>query len=83
MKAPTNQDIDIHQAARQLFERTWDGSRPVRLIGVGVSHFEPVKRQFELWDIGTEQPEPLKAALDELWERFGDQAVRRGSDLKD
>ncbi len=85
VKAPTNQAIDIYQAVRQLFERMWDGSRPVRLIGVGVSHFEPAKRQFELWDAGIEQPEPqpLKATLDELRERFGNQAVRRGSDLKD
>ena len=85
VKASTNQAIDIYQAAYQLLERTWNGNRSVRLIGVGVSHFETAQRQFELWDVRTEQPqsESLKAALDELRERFGDQAVRRGSALKD
>ena len=59
--------------------------RPVRLLGVGMSHFELVKRQFELWSVATEPSEPqaLKATLDKLPERFGNQAFRKGRDLKD
>jgi DNA polymerase-4 len=85
LKASINQAIDIYQAAQQFLERTWDGKRPVRLIGVGVSHFEGAKRQYELWDGAFEASEPqsLKTALAELRERFGDQAVRRGTVLKD
>ncbi len=85
LRAPTDQDIDIYRAALALFEKAWDGSRRVRLIGIGVSNFEPIKRQLELWEAPTEQPESqeLKTALDKLRERFGEQAVRRGRDLKD
>ncbi len=81
----TNQDIDIYQAVLGLFEKAWTANTRVRLIGVGVSNFEPVKRQLGLWDARPEQPEsePLKATLTRLRERFGDQAIRRGSDLKD
>lgn len=85
LRSPANQDIDIYQSAFGLFEKAWDGHRPVRLVGVGVSKFEPAQLQLELWDIRPEQPEPepLKATLDKLRERFGDKAVRRGRDLKE
>ena len=85
IKAPSNQSTEIFQAACQLFEREWDGSRRVRLIGVGVNNFEPAKSQLELWNVNSEKPEPqaLKTALDELRERFGDQAIRRGRERTD
>ena len=85
IKAPSNQSTDIFQAACQLFEREWDGSRRIRLIGVGVNNFEPAKSQLELWNVNSEKPEPqaLKTALDELRERFGDQAIRRGRERTD
>jgi nucleotidyltransferase/DNA polymerase involved in DNA repair len=85
LHGPTNQDIDIYQAALSLFEKAWISGKRVRLIGVGVSNFEQVKRQLGLWDARPEQsePAPLKDTLSKLRERFGDKAIRRGSDLKD
>src|SRR5262249_10991360 len=85
LRGPTNQDIDIYQAALGLFEKAWVNGRRVRLIGVGVSNFEAVKRQLGLWDVRPEQsdPAPLKDTLSRLRERFGDKAIRRGSDLKE
>jgi len=85
LSGPTNQDIDIYQAALGLFEKAWVAGRRVRLIGVGVSNFEPTKRQLGLWDMQPQQPEPapLKDTLTKLRERFGDKAIRRGRDLKD
>jgi DNA polymerase-4 len=83
LNGPTNQDIEIYQAAMQLLEKAWPVGKPVRLIGVGVSGFEPPQRQLGLWEALTpEEPERLKDTLDTLRDRFGEQAVRRGSDLK-
>jgi DNA polymerase IV len=84
LSGPTNQDIEIYTAAMQLFEKAWPAGRPVRLIGVGVSGFEPQQRQLSLLGYQAAEPEPeeLKSVLDNLREKFGDQAVQRGSDLK-
>jgi DNA polymerase-4 len=86
LNRPTDQALDIYQAALALFDKTWDHKRPVRLVGVGVSNFGPVQRQLELWDVtpapDAPVPQPLQTALKQLQQRFGEQAVRRGSDLK-
>ncbi|HLY26018.1 MAG TPA: DNA polymerase IV [Aggregatilineales bacterium] len=90
LKARTDQDIDVYQAALALLQKTWNGKRAIRLIGVGVSNFAPVTQQLELWDGAPEnvspknvaEPPPLKNALDNLRGRYGDQIVRRGRDVK-
>jgi DNA polymerase-4 len=82
---PTNQDIEIYNAALQLFEKVWSPGKPVRLIGVGVGGFGPQQKQLSLWDApaaSSEEPENLKDVLDSLRNKFGDQAIRRGSNLK-
>lgn len=52
--------------------------QPVRLLGVGVSGLQEGYRQLELWDIEQEHERRLQETLDELRDRFGAQAVRRG-----
>jgi DNA polymerase-4 len=80
---PTNLDSEIHTAAEQLFERTWPPGKRVRLVGVGVSGFEPLAYQLGLWEAGdAEQDYRLQTTLDELRDRFGDEAIQRGSQLK-
>ncbi|MCZ7544102.1 MAG: DNA polymerase IV [Anaerolineae bacterium] len=88
LEHPTDQDAEICAAALRLFEQNWPEGRPVRLIGVGVSGFEDPQaeaphRQLGLWDDvdEIEQARRLQAALDELRDRFGDEAIQRGSDL--
>ncbi len=39
--------------------------------------------QLGLWDSGTEPDQRLQTTLDELRDRFGEQAIRRGSNLQD
>lgn len=80
---PTDQDEVIYRAALDLFEKNWQG-RPVRLIGVGISNFEAPHHQLSLWDNPAEheQNQRLQSALDDLRDRFGDDMIRRGSDLK-
>ena len=52
-------------------------------MGVGVSGFEPPAYQLGLWeDDDVEQDYRLQTTLDELRDRFGDEAIQRGSQLK-
>jgi DNA polymerase-4 len=85
LNGPTDQAIEIYRAALDLFEKTWPKGRPVRLLGVGVSGFEPQQRQMSLWEAekaGPSEAEKLKTALDALRGKFGKEIVKRGSDLK-
>ncbi len=80
---PVDEDDAIFEAARELFHRFWTVGRPVRLIGVGLSGFAQPHRQLGLWEDPAEESEKrrLQTTLDDLRERFGDDAIRRGSDL--
>jgi hypothetical protein len=58
--------------------------RPVRLLGVGVNHFDspPPLRQFSLWDVEPAEHARLRQVLDELQARYGKETIRRGSEVK-
>ncbi|MEL7234947.1 MAG: DNA polymerase IV, partial [Chloroflexota bacterium] len=79
---PVNQDDEIYEAAIQLFEQNWPEGRPVRLIGVGVSGFSDTPHQLGLFD-KPEEPEnrQLQSTLDEIRQRFGESAIKRGTDV--
>jgi len=79
----TDQDNEIFTAALALFNEHWPARTPVRLIGVGLSGFQTPHRQLGLWDdqAALEEDRRLQTTLDELRERFGDDAIRRGSTL--
>ncbi|MEM7134494.1 MAG: DNA polymerase IV [Chloroflexota bacterium] len=88
---PTNDVERIYEAAHTLFQRVWPDREPVRLIGVGVSGFaEQSAHQISLWEMEeiirseenkSEQEKQLDRALAELRKRFGDEAVKRASEL--
>ena len=92
---PVDNDTAIYEAALSLFESVWSRRRGVRLVGVAVSGFdaETQPQQLSLWDavsaepqtpsVAHERDERLQHTLDDLRERFGDEAIRRGSDLQD
>ncbi len=80
--APVDQDGAIYQAALRLFEQTWTPGQPVRLIGVGVAGLQGQAVQLSLWDAPAPQDDRrLLETLDRLRDRFGDNIIRRGSDL--
>jgi DNA polymerase-4 len=81
---PTDQDDAIFEAALALFQQNWPAGRPVRLIGVGISGFEQPHHQLGLWDDPAEidHRRRLQSTLDNLRDRFGDDAIKRGSDLR-
>lgn len=78
---PTDQDQEIYQAALGLLEKAWRNGRPVRLVGVGVTHLTTAVRQLSLWEADSEKGRRLNAAIDLIRERFGENVIERGSAL--
>ncbi|MBI4928701.1 MAG: DNA polymerase IV [Anaerolineae bacterium] len=75
---PTDQDGVIYAAALGLFDALWEKGRPVRLLGVGAGRLSEAAHQPSLWDTPDDRERRLLDALDDLRERFGERAVRRG-----
>jgi DNA polymerase IV len=79
---PTNDDREIYSAVKELFNVTWQKGKPVRLMGVGVTHFSRPQSQLSLWITTTEKDGKLLTAVDTLRDRYGKNTIMRGSDLK-
>ncbi|MDR2076441.1 MAG: DNA polymerase IV [Desulfovibrio sp.] len=81
LRQPTNLTRTIYETARSLLDEL-SLERPLRLIGLGVSHFGRETRQFALLPAPDEEARKrdaaLDAALDALRGRFGTKAVIRG-----
>ncbi len=73
----------IYRTACALFDELWNGS-PIRLLGIRTGKLaeegEPV--QLSLFDYAapiSEKQQKLDAALDQIREKYGDNAIKRGS----
>ena len=79
---PTNISEEIAREAMRLFRENYSWERPVRSIGVRVTHLkmEDHPYQISLFTSPEWREKQLKAdlAVDEIRDRFGFQAVRRG-----
>jgi DNA polymerase-4 len=75
---PTDNDLEITEAALKLLHKVRVPKQAVRLIGVGVSRLGPPVRQLELWEHGTEKARRLQAVMDELREKYGEAVIRKG-----
>ena len=51
LSVPTDQELVIYRAALTLFERTWDGRTPVRLLGVGAQQLTAPTGQLPLFPL--------------------------------
>jgi DNA polymerase-4 len=78
LPSTTNQDNEIAETALGLLRKIRKPGQAVRLIGVGVSGLGMPMRQLELWETGSEKERKLQATLDELREKYGDNAIKRG-----
>jgi DNA polymerase-4 len=76
IKEPTNFTDVIYQECRNLFENFKLKGKKVRLVGIRVSKFEPLK-QLSLFD--REKKEKLYQAVDRIKDKFGEEAIHLGS----
>ena len=82
LREPTHLDPIVFEIVRQLFERHWDRTRKVRLLGVALSTFTHGGEQLDLLDAGRrEKLERLAQATDRLRDRFGFSKVQFGGSL--
>ncbi|MDO4340382.1 MAG: DNA polymerase IV [Eubacteriales bacterium] len=75
---------EIYSAACELFDELWDG-RPIRLLGIQTSRAkEEEARQLSLFDDGGHDKwEQMDQAVDKIRQKYGRDAVKRASFLKD
>jgi len=74
----TDQDRMLAGIAQTLFSQVWKTGKAVRLLGVGASNLKQGAYQLNLWDVPNEKEEKLTKTMNQLRERFGDNAIQRG-----
>ena len=81
LASPSNLDQEIYQTAALLFKENHPKGKPVRLIGVGVSHLSAPVRQLSLWDDDHQKEQQLLSALDALRDRYGKDIIHHARGL--
>lgn len=85
---PTDDEGDFSPIARDLLDSIWHEGMPVRLVGIGISDFdedETFEEQsfFDLDEVDVRSSRRvLDVTTDEIRERFGDEALSYGRDLR-
>ncbi len=89
LSSPTNDEHVFGPVAVRLLEGLWQEGTPVRLVGVGISDFSGAHgRQMGLFDEAAAEDghahdhAALSQLTDALRDRFGDDAVSYGRDLR-
>ncbi len=81
LPSPTDQGMAIYHTALKLLEKTDALKKKARLIGVGISHLhrrdEPEQRS--LFHAHQKKGEDSTTAIDQIWEKFGREAIKRAS----
>lgn len=85
LSPPSNTSDTLYRASLQLFDRLWNGE-PIRLIGIRTTHLsdQDAPVQLSLFDMDWEKNEKQKkldSALDKIRKKYGNSAVRRGSEI--
>jgi DNA polymerase IV len=82
LREPTHLDPIVFETVKQLFDRHWNRSRKVRLLGVALSQFTHGNEQLDLLDAKRrEKLERLAKAADSLRDRFGFSKVQFGGSM--
>src|SRR6202023_1677340 len=76
---PTDRDDQLAAALRQLLGTQLDPSRPIRVLGAGVSNLEQGATQLSLLESRSSRLAMLDEQLDELRGRYGDHVIARGA----
>lgn len=78
----TNLDDAIFQSAVRLLEKTLGNRfKPVRLIGLEVSHFSGGETQLSFFDAEARRLEQLDRAIDQVRDKYGFDAIQTGYTL--
>jgi len=84
---PTDDGLEIYSTVCRLLEKTEVTIKPIRLLGISLSHlnFLGIGTQLSLFDQdpSSQKRQRLNTALDSLYEKFGDQSVLPGTLLDD
>ena len=83
---PVDDEEEIYRIAVDLLASNRPEGTPVRLIGVGCSGLAPATKQMSIFDMAADpearaKEDQLNEAVKGLRQRFGADAIRRGSDL--
>jgi len=80
LTTPTDVTSEIWHVLQQLMQQHWKG-QPVRLVGMGVSELQHLEiRQGDMFPDATHvHQQKVDRLEDDIRERFGKQAIRRGS----
>lgn len=83
LDAPTDDEHEFGEVARDLLPSLWRPGTPVRLVGVAMSGFDAAPQQLSLFqDEGNTSMRNLSKVTDQLRERFGKDAITYGRDLR-
>ena len=66
---------------KDLFNKSWQKGRPVRLLGVRFSHLIPFTMQMSLFENSAEKLNLYKA-VDDIKDRFGSKSVKKAVNVK-
>ena len=82
LRESTHLDPIVFETVKKLFERHWDRSRKVRLLGVALSSFTHGSEQLDLLDASRrEKLERLARTTDSLRDRFGFSKIQFGGSM--
>jgi len=89
LEVPTDLEDEMHPLALSLLGRAWSPGAGLRLLGFGASGFDEPAQQLGLLDQGDagasetrQERRALAVEIDAIRARFGEDALKRGSDLK-
>ena len=81
---PTDISKEVYQISKELFNELWDGSTPLRLLGIALTNITREETmQFSLFqDDSREKSRKLDKAKDALNAKFGSATIVRGSSIQ-
>jgi DNA polymerase-4 len=84
LPSPTDQGMAIYQTAVKLLDKTEARQKRARLLGVGVSNLRrrDAPEQLSLFQAHQKKRERSTEAVDQIWEKFGPEAIKRASLLE-
>ncbi|MBW1946045.1 MAG: hypothetical protein JRJ51_24950 [Deltaproteobacteria bacterium] len=77
---PTDDSMEIYSTSCRLLKKTAVGKRPVRLLGISLSHLSSLEGEKQLFlfdqDKGYQKRNDLNTALDSICDKFGEKSIR-------